>query len=123
MRFLSTYLLADFIAFSLASPAWLSPWSYKDGKIDSHGLEHTSPRPTLSCHPKTPHQPLPSHQTRSKICYVSSHDDGTDDSSYILSAVNSCNNGGHVVFKKDTQYSIGTALDLRFLRHIDLGMF
>jgi galacturan 1,4-alpha-galacturonidase len=53
---------------------------------------------------------------------VKSHNDGlTDDSKYILDALHDCNNGGHVVFKEGTEYLIGTALDLTFLKHIDLG--
>jgi len=32
-----------------------------------------------------------------------------------------CNNGGHAVFTEGTNYLIGTALDLTFLKHIDLG--
>lgn len=82
-----------------------------------------STRPTISCKPKTPTKPLPSHPPRTKTCTVASHNDGTkDDSSYILSALHSCNNGGHVVFKSGLKYLIGTALDLTFLKHIDIGM-
>lgn len=55
-------------------------------------------------------------------CYVQSHGNGTDDSSYILSAVNTCNNGGHVVFTQGTKYTIGTALNLTFLEHIDIDI-
>lgn len=46
---------------------------------------------------------------------------GKDDSANILSAVKQCNNGGHVVFPKGQQFTIGTALDLTFLNGIDLG--
>ena len=54
---------------------------------------------------------------------MQSHNDGvTDDSNFILEALHECNDGGHVVFKEGTQYFIGTALDLTFLEHIDLGM-
>jgi galacturan 1,4-alpha-galacturonidase len=53
---------------------------------------------------------------------VESHNDGvTDDSTYILNALHSCNNGGHVVFAEGLKYTIGTALDLTFLEHIDIG--
>ncbi|KKA19006.1 Polygalacturonase [Rasamsonia emersonii CBS 393.64] len=38
--------------------------------------------------------------------------------STLLSALKECNNGGKVVF--DKQYVIGTALDLQFLKHVDL---
>lgn len=47
---------------------------------------------------------------------------GKDDSKNVLSAIKDCNNGGHVVFSKGKTYTIGTALDLTFLKHIDLGM-
>lgn len=69
--------------------------------------------------PKHPFHPLPDTKHRTKVCYVESHGDGTDDSKYILQAIKKCNNGGRVVF--DKSYTIGTALDLQFLKHIDLG--
>lgn len=69
--------------------------------------------------PKHPFRPLPDTKHRTKVCYVDSHGDGTDDSKYILEAIKKCNNGGRVVFDKN--YTIGTALDLQFLKHIDLG--
>lgn len=50
-----------------------------------------------------------------------SHGDGSDDSKFILSALHQCNHGGKVVFAEDKEYTIGTALDLTFLKHIDLG--
>ncbi|KAL1970201.1 hypothetical protein VTN77DRAFT_5361 [Rasamsonia byssochlamydoides] len=68
--------------------------------------------------PKRPFNPLPPTQTRTRVCYVPSHGDGSDDSEYILSALKECNDGGKVVL--DKQYVIGTALDLQFLKHIDL---
>jgi galacturan 1,4-alpha-galacturonidase len=84
--------------------------------------EHTSSRPSVSCHPKSPGSHHPQSPPRSKICYIKSHNDGkTDDSAYVLSALRSCNNGGHAVFKKGTNYLIGKALDLTFLNHIDIG--
>jgi galacturan 1,4-alpha-galacturonidase len=53
---------------------------------------------------------------------VQSHNDGvTDDSAYILDALHDCNNGGHVVFREGIKYLIGTALDLTWLNHIDIG--
>jgi len=45
----------------------------------------------------------------------------TDDSEYILAAINKCNNGGHVVFPQNVTYVIGTALNLTNLKHIDIG--
>ena len=77
---------------------------------------HQGPSTRPACVP-------PSSPSRSKTCYVQSHNDlVTDDSEYILSAINECNNGGHVVFPADQSYLIGTALDLTFLSHIDLDI-
>lgn len=80
-----------------------------------------SPRPRISCFPNPcpgEHQIFPS---REKVCYVKSKGDGRDDSQHILDAVHECNNGGRVVFKEDVNYTIGTALDLTFMKNIDLG--
>jgi hypothetical protein len=86
--------------------------------------EYPSKRPSVSCHPKSPGQHHPPSPSRSKTCYIKSHNDSkTDDSAYVLSALHSCNNGGHVVFKKGVSYLIGKALDLTFLNHIDIGQF
>lgn len=83
------------------APTW-SPW------------QAPSSRP--SCVPD-------SSPARSKTCYVESHNDlVTDDSQYILSALQQCNNGGHVVFPANQSYLIGTALDLTFLQHIDIDI-
>ncbi|CAK3748229.1 Exopolygalacturonase X-1 [Lecanosticta acicola] len=46
----------------------------------------------------------------------------TDDSEYILAALESCNEGGHVVFPAGVTYVVGTALDLTFLKHIDIDI-
>lgn len=73
--------------------------------------------------PKPPFRPLPHSYPRKKVCHVRSHDDGSDDSKFILSALHQCNHGGKVVFAEDKEYTVGTALDLTFLKHIDLGMF
>lgn len=45
----------------------------------------------------------------------------TDDSEYILEAINKCNNGGHVIFPQNVTYVIGTALNLTNLEHVDIG--
>ncbi|GAT18805.1 exopolygalacturonase X [Aspergillus luchuensis] len=73
-----------------------------------------------ACGPKKPFRPLPTSQSRDKTCHVRSHGDGTDDSDYILSALNQCNHGGKVVFDEDKEYIIGTALNMTFLKNIDL---
>ncbi|CBF78078.1 hypothetical protein AN8761.2 [Aspergillus nidulans FGSC A4] len=70
--------------------------------------------------PKRPFKPLPYSHPRKKVCHVRSHGDGRDDSAFILSALKSCNNGGKVVFAEEKEYTIGTALDLTFLKHVDL---
>lgn len=80
-----------------------------------------SSRPQLSPSPFQPRLPVPSPPERTKICSVKTHGNGTDDSDYILSAFHACNNGGHVVFDKNTTYTIGTAMDWTFLRSIDIG--
>lgn len=71
--------------------------------------------------PKQPFKPLPYSHPRKKVCHVRTHGDGSDDSKFILSALNQCNHGGKAVFEADKEYTIGTALDLTFLKHIDLG--
>ena len=90
--------------------------------------QHTHPSagsggcPNINFSPKQPFKPFPASTPRTKVCTVSSHKDGvTDDSPYILSAINACNPGGHVVFSKGTKYIIGTALNLTNLSHVDLG--
>ncbi|WPH01672.1 Exopolygalacturonase X-1 [Acrodontium crateriforme] len=60
---------------------------------------------------------------RSKVCYVDTHNDmKTDDSPYILEAVEKCNDGGRIVFPKHQTYVIGTALDLTHLKHVDFDI-
>ncbi|KAJ9496310.1 hypothetical protein H2202_008268 [Exophiala xenobiotica] len=82
-----------------------------------------SPRPDIVTRPHQPTQPNRPSPPRTKTCYVQSHNDSiTDDSSYILSALHECNDGGHVVFDADTSYVIGKALDMTFLRHIDIDI-
>jgi len=83
-----------------------------------------SPRPILQPSPYYPRVPFPSPPIRSdtKVCVVNTHADGvTDDSFSILFALHDCNDGGHVLFLRDETYIIGTALDLTFLKHVDIG--
>ena len=75
------------------------------------------------CTPHHPFKPLPSSQPRTKTCSVANYGNGRDDSAHVLSALKACNNGGKVVFEADKTYTIGTALDMTFLKHVDLGMF
>lgn len=83
-------------------------------------VAHAS-RPQVSPSPFNPRLPVPSPPERTKTCYVKAHGNGTDDSSYILSAFHECNNGGHVVFNESATYTIGTAMDWTFLKSIDIG--
>lgn len=83
---------------------------------------HTGVRPVVECSPHSPRKPVPLHPPRTKICFVKSHENGTDDAPYVLSAIQDCNNGGHVVFEEGITYTIGTALNLTFLQHIDLDI-
>lgn len=84
--------------------------------------DHISTRPEIVYSPETPSLAPPSPKQRCKTCFVDSHGDGvTDDSEYILEALNDCNNGGHVVFRENETYIIGTAMDWTFLQSIDLG--
>ena len=81
-------------------------------------------RPKVTPYPHRPARLPRISPPRNQACYVNSHNDGvTDDAPYILKAIRECNSGGHVVFNKNTTYVWGTALDLTFLSHIDLGMF
>ncbi|KAK3938448.1 exopolygalacturonase [Diplogelasinospora grovesii] len=82
-----------------------------------------SRRPTLKPMPYSPRVPFPSPPRRSKVCVVKTHGDGvTDDSDSILSAFHECNNGGHVLFPRGETYTIGTAMDWTFLKHIDIDI-
>jgi len=116
-HFFSTTLALGYAALTIASPAWeLNPTNLM-GRVT---VESASQRPSISCHPKKPTKPLPPYHPRTRTCTVASHIGSTDDSKYILSALHACNNGGHVVFKRGINYTIGTALDLTFLKHIDI---
>lgn len=78
-------------------------------------------RPSISVGPIPPYRPLPTSPARNRTCVVSAKGNGTDDGPAILEAFKSCNNGGAVVLSEDTTYTIGTALDLTFLEHVDWG--
>jgi galacturan 1,4-alpha-galacturonidase len=87
------------------------------GAVEGKGYSRTD-----ACKPHHPFKPLPASQARHKTCHVANHGKGKDDSANILSALKKCNNGGKVVFDSDKTYTIGTALDMTFLKHVDLGM-
>ncbi|KAI2688238.1 CAZyme family GH28 [Penicillium roqueforti] len=73
-----------------------------------------------ACHPHHPFKPLPGSQARTRTCHVVNHGHGRDDSANVLTALKKCNNGGKVVFDADKTYTIGKALDMTFLKHVDL---
>jgi galacturan 1,4-alpha-galacturonidase len=75
-----------------------------------------------SCHPHKPFHPLPNTQERHRTCHVPSNDDGTDDSANILSTLKKCNNGGKIIFDADKTYTVGKAMDMTFLKHVDLDI-
>ncbi|PNS13915.1 Endopolygalacturonase B [Sphaceloma murrayae] len=83
-----------------------------------------STRPVVKVQPKAPFQPIhPLPQRTRKTCTVPSHNDlKTDDTPAILSSIKACNNGGHVIFSANSTYLIGTAMDLTFLKDIDLDI-
>jgi galacturan 1,4-alpha-galacturonidase len=124
MRFqLTAFLAVASATAAVASPTWAAFEQWAKGPGGQSAPEHTSPRPSISFKPHHPSKPPPSPPPRNRVCYVKSHNDGvTDDSTYILDALHDCNNGGHVVFAEGLKYTIGTALDLTFLEHIDIGM-
>ncbi|ROV94827.1 hypothetical protein VPNG_09313 [Cytospora leucostoma] len=79
-------------------------------------------RPEVVLSPYQPRLPVPTFAERNRTCTVETYGNGTDDSDHILSAFHSCNNGGHVVFSKDTTYTIGTALNWTWLQSIDIDI-
>ncbi|KUI55797.1 Exopolygalacturonase X [Cytospora mali] len=85
-------------------------------------VSSTSSRPEVIASPFQPRLGVPSPPERTKTCYVKTNGNGTDDSDNILSAFNECNNGGHVIFDKNTTYTIGTYMDWTFLKSIDIDI-
>jgi hypothetical protein len=92
-----------------------SPYDARNAKVIP------SKRPNYPVAPHHPGKAFPASPDRTRTCIVQACGNGTDDSANILKAIKQCNNGGHVVFPKDQKFTIGTALDLTFLNHIDLG--
>ncbi|KUI70986.1 Exopolygalacturonase X [Cytospora mali] len=83
-------------------------------------VSEASSRPEVIASPFQPRLGVPSPPERTKTCYVKTNGNGTDDSDNILSAFNECNNGGHVIFDKNSTYTIGTYMDWTFLQSIDI---
>lgn len=78
-----------------------------------HATRNVVPAPL---HPAKLHAVSP---PRTKTCRVPAS--GTKDAApAILQAAKSCNNGGTVLFPAGTNYTIGTKLDLTFLKSVDL---
>ncbi|RDW82695.1 exopolygalacturonase [Coleophoma cylindrospora] len=111
-----------FATLTVANPTLSSLQQWHKSSNGKAAPRHVSKRPHVECKPKTPTLPAPCPPARNRTCYVNSHGNGTDDSQFVLDALHSCNNGGHVVFSEGTEYIIGTALDLTFLNHIDLDI-
>lgn len=80
-----------------------------------------SSRPEIVASPYQPRVPIPTPAERTKFCTVQTHGNGSDDSAYILSAFHKCNYGGKILFSQNTTYTVGTAMDWTFLRHVDIG--
>lgn len=115
MKFFAIPAILAFLGSNLLTLAHPAPQ-------DSCQDNNLSPRPTLVPYPYTPRLPIPNPPERTKVCYIKGHNDGvSDDSCRIMAALHKCNNGGRVVFKADTTYLIGTAMDLTFLKHVDIG--
>ncbi|KAK3643589.1 Exopolygalacturonase X-1 [Elasticomyces elasticus] len=105
-----------------ATATWTAYQEYLSG-LPAHVSKHQSPRPAITFKPKQPFEKFPKSPSRGRTCYVQGHNDlKTDDSPYILDAVNKCNNGGRVIFPQGTTYVIGTALDLSHLEHVDIDI-
>lgn len=109
-------------AFSLlAIPALATQSAYEEYLASIPGKAELA-RPEITFDGHQPYQPMPASPKRHRQCKVKSHGDmKTDDSKYILEALHKCNDGGKVVFPAGRTYVIGTALDLQFLKHIDIG--
>jgi galacturan 1,4-alpha-galacturonidase len=119
-------MLKPLILGLLQATGTFATWTAYQEYVQTHNTSvkaHESNRPSLVYSPQRPYKKMHASPKRTKKCIVKSHNDfKTDDSEYILKAVEKCNNGGHVVFPEGTTYVVGTALDLTGLRRIDIGM-
>lgn len=105
-----------------ATASWTAYQEYQ-ASLPKNCTKSPSKRPELSYEPNAPFLDLPASPSRNRTCFVKSHDDlTTDDSEYILSALHECNHGGQVVFPQGTTCVVGTALDLQFLKHVDIDI-
>jgi galacturan 1,4-alpha-galacturonidase len=101
-----------FVAALLATAAGALPSSAGANDFAPVGRPNIIPWPH-GC--GKPHHPSP---PRDRHCNVVPRGQGQDDAPGILQAFRSCNSGGTVVL--DKSYTIGTPLDLTFLKHVDV---
>lgn len=87
-----------------------------------HSVQHAK-RSLVSIGPQPAYRAMPDSPARNKTCVVAAAGDGSDDGPAILEAFESCSPGGSVVLSANATYSVGTALDLTFLKHVDWGEF
>ena len=100
----------------------LATWSAYEEYASNMPSKGECKRPTISFEPNQPGNSLPESPPRHKTCKVKSHDDmKTDDSKYILNALHEFNNGGRVLFPAGTTYVVARAIDMQFLKHVDIG--
>ncbi|KAI9648536.1 hypothetical protein NHQ30_003171 [Ciborinia camelliae] len=116
------FQLTSILSIASAAIAVASPTLDTRRGHNSKAASAASTRPTVEYSPKNPSTAPPSPAVRTKTCTVTSAGNGADDSAAIMSALTECNNGGHVVFSKGVTYSVATAMDWTFLKHIDLDI-
>lgn len=128
MRFpLSSILKIVSATLAIASPTWQAGLDLVGNQVKGRDATETddgSVRPTVTFSPIQPRVPPPVHGKRDKICHVryDHHWPDADDSDYVIDAMRRCNDGGHVIFSPGVTYNIAKALDLTFLKHVDIGM-
>lgn len=92
------------------------------GLVFFDGAVADSKRRDIKPYPKQPRRAHYVSPARTKTCTVAAAGGKTDDAPAILAAAKKCNDGGTVVFSKSSTYNVGTALDLTFLKHVDLDI-
>ncbi|KAH6723051.1 pectin lyase fold/virulence factor [Leptodontidium sp. MPI-SDFR-AT-0119] len=110
MQLLSTLLCGVVASSAAVSAGWTS--------TDSKGRTPRS-RPHSTPNPYSPGKSNPPSAPRTKTCFVNALGGGADDGPSILAAAKACNHGGKVALL-DPLYTIGTALDLKFLDRVDI---
>ncbi|EPS35617.1 hypothetical protein H072_10990 [Dactylellina haptotyla CBS 200.50] len=87
----------------------------------THNGKTTAARPTVYPHPLNTGKKFPDSPRRTKTCFIDALGGGQDDGPQILAAAKKCNNGGTLAFLDDL-YTIGSPLDLTFLKHVDFDI-